>query len=146
MALQSVKLVSVKAVKQIEEIMQTNPDGYEDIKNAILKAIDKLHNKVHFDTHLLITEEAAFQITPKKEFKQYMLDITGEKGPYNVVKTYKSWVGISDGLYEVENCGKLIPASWCRDRKQKSDTLKLLSILLAISSVIQSALLLFLII
>jgi hypothetical protein len=147
MALGSITIKVAKTLSQVDEILEIDPTNQEAIKQAIEDAINKLHSKiVNGDVHLLLTDATEFNIAPKSEFKQFMYDVTGEKGPYKVVKTYKSWVGISDGVYEIENCPKYIPVSWCKKTPEKRDHLKVLSVFLAICSVIQSAALLLLLI
>jgi len=144
MVLRSITLQVTKTLSQVDEILERDPDGQEAVKQAIIDAIEKLHSKIiNGDAHLLLTDTTEFTIRPKKEFKQFMYDVTGEKGPYKVLKTYKSWVGMSDGVYEVENCAKFIPVSWCE--KTSKSNLKTLSIFLAICSVLQSIALILLI-
>jgi hypothetical protein len=147
MALGSITIKVVKTLSQVDEILEIDPANHEVVKEAIEAAINKLHSKiVNGDVHLLLTDTTEFKVALKSEFKQFMCDVTGEKGPYKVVKTYKSWVGISDGVYEIENCPKYIPVSWCEKATEKRDHIKVLSIFLAICSIIQSAALLLLLI
>jgi len=145
MALRSITVKVTKTLTQVDEILEMDPEGQETVKQAIIDAIDKLHSKIiNGDTNLLLTDNTEFTIRPKKEFKQFMYDVTGEKGPYKVLKTYKSWVGMSDGVYEVENCPKYIPVSWC-DKASKSN-LNAFSALLAFCSILQSVILILLLI
>lgn len=137
MALGSITVKVTQTLNQVDEILKIDPEGSETVKQAIVDAIDKLHSKiVNRDTSLLLTDTTEFTIQPKKEFRQFMYDVIGEKGPYKVIKTYKSWIGISDGVYEVENCDKYIPVSWCN--KASKINLESLSVFLAVCSILQS--------
>lgn len=139
MALGSITIKVSKSLDQVDELLKIDPKNQEIVKQAIVDAIDNLHSKItKGEVSLLLTDDAEFEICPKSEFKQFMFDITGQKGPYKVTKTYKSWVGISDGVYEIENCDKYIPVSWCIRSQKNRDCLKPLSIFLAICSILQS--------
>lgn len=139
MALGSITIKVSKSLDQVDELLKIDPKNQEIVKQAIVDAIDNLHSKItKGEVSLLLTDDTEFEIRPKSEFKQFMFDITGQKGPYKVTKTYKSWVGISDGVYEIENCAKYIPVSWCIRSQKNRDCLKPLSIFLAICSILQS--------
>jgi hypothetical protein len=127
-----------KTLVQIEEILAADPQGQDSIQEAIIDAISKLHTKtLQGEALLLLVDETHFDVSLKKEHRQFMRDLTGRKGPYKVTKTYKSWVGLSEGVYTIEDCDKLIPVSWCK-KKASISKLTALSIFLAISSVVQS--------
>ena len=144
MGLQSLK-VTTKALQQIEEILEIDPNGREVLQTSIVEIINKLHTKATIgEAQLLLVDSKEFTVAPKDEFKASMSSITGRKGPYKVTKTYKSWVGISDGIYEIEDCGRFVPVFWFVKKEEKS-RLPLLSILLAIGSILQTGLLFLLI-
>ena len=144
MALGGITIKLAKTLRQVEEILEANPDAQEEIKQTIETAIEKLHSKtINGEVTLVLTDEASFKIKPKKEYKDYLHTLTGSPGPYKVIKTYKSMIGLSDGVYELENCDQFIPVSWCKEKKcTAGDNLKFLSIVLAVCSVAQSAALL----
>lgn len=147
MALGSITVKVSKTLDQVDELLKIDPENQEVVKQAIVAAIDKLHSKiVDGEVNLVLTDSEEFDVIPKSEFKQFMFDVTGEKGPYKVVKTYKSWIGISEGVYEIENCSKFIPVSWCNKAKERKDHLKIMSVFLAICSIAQSIALLLLLI
>jgi hypothetical protein len=147
MVLQSITIKVTETLNKVDEILKIDPESQEIVKQAIVEAIDKLHSKmINGDVHLLLTDDSEFDITPKNEFKQFMYDVTGKKGPYQVIKTYKSWVGISDGVYEIEDCDKYIPVSWCSKTSKSKINLKVFSAFLATCSILQSILIILLLI
>jgi hypothetical protein len=145
MGLQSLK-VTTKALQQVEEILETSPNAKETLETTIIEAIDRLYNRTISQTpQLLLVDDEKFTVAPKAEHKAFMADITGKKGPYQVVKTYKSWVGMSDGVYQIEDCDKFVPVSWFEKQAARNNRLQVLSVLLAISSILQTGLLFLLI-
>jgi hypothetical protein len=139
----TVKLkTETETLSQIKEIVSADPKGQDLVKAAIVDAIATLYTKtMREEPSLLLVEEAAFAISPKQEYKKFMRSLTGKRGPYTVTKQYKSWVGLSEGVYAIEGCDKLVPVSWCK-KKTEISKLTILSVLLAISSLAQSGLLL----
>jgi hypothetical protein len=78
---------------------------------------------------------------PKSEYYETVKNLTGHEGPYTAVKTYKSWIGLSEGIYQLKNSNVFAPVSWFDPIKQ-SNLQKLLTIGLIILSIIQSLILL----
>lgn len=128
-----------KTLEQIAEILSKNPDGNALIKQAFIDTVNKLHLECFSPEHptLLLVDDAQFKVKVKSEHKEFMQELTGHKGPYQVNKTLKSWVGLSEGVYAIEGCDKFIPVSWCK-KAPKVDRTTILAIFLALSSLVQS--------
>lgn len=124
MLVNTVKIkTDTETLLQIKELVEFSNNASEEINQAIIEAIEKLHKKTFNDQPtLILVDSKQFDIKPKKEYKKFLLDLTGVKGPYKVTKTYKSWVGLSEGVYEIEGCDKLIPVSWCNTKSSNNST------------------------
>ena len=65
-----------------------------------MTAINKLWETAYTKQSMLNVEKVSIEVTPKKEHKKEIADILGKKKTYSAIKIYKSWLGISDGLYQ----------------------------------------------
>jgi len=145
MAFKSIK-VDIETLEKLNEIVSVNAQSHDSIKNAISNAIDNLWIKTCKNDTLLLIDEEEFAVKPKSDQSQYLKDITGVKGPYMVVKTFKSWVGLSDGVYKLKDCDVFVPVAWfdkIENSKEKSTNRLLISIF-ALMSLCQSGALLLL--
>lgn len=143
MALKEIR-VDTKTINQITDIIERDPQGHELIQEELKDTINKLWSNICSPkTALILTDETIVEISPKPEYQQMIKQLTGNDGPYTANKTYKSWVGLSEGIYSVENV--LIPASWFNAPKKLAAPGKFfyfLTILLVISTLLQSLFLL----
>ena len=143
MALKAVK-VSTKALDQIYDITAATPESQQKITDAINTAIDDLWIKVcKGEVNLLLTDNDEFLVRPKPEFSRDAQNKLGKKGPYTVIQTCKSWVGISDGIYKIKDCDCFVPVTWFSriepvEPKETKSTNNLFTIILAITSLLQS--------
>lgn len=140
--------VNPNTMKQISEILDENPEGQKLIKEALVGAIEKLWGSIcQPKTTLLFVETNEFNIKPKPEYCDLVKSMTGSDGPYTAIKTCKSWVGLSDGVYQIKDTNSLIPVSWFVAPKSRKFYLSSLwPIALLLFSVIQSIIILLLII
>ena len=140
MALKVVK-VSTKALHQICDITAASPESHQEIDNAINLAINDLWLKVcGGDVKLLLTDDEEFLVSPKSEYSQDAQNKLGKRGPYTVVQTCKSWVGISEGIYKIKDCDCFVPVAWFSkvEPKKEQKPRNLLALILAIASLLQS--------
>lgn len=133
-------------VTQINEILAKNPELKDKLASSVAEAVQKLWSKTCEEKACLILEEdCSLSVRPKKEYAQYLRDVTGQAGPYVAIKKCKSWVGLSEGVYRIENCDLLIPIS-CFEKAEirttSSTVNPLLVGLLTALSFLQSALVL----
>jgi hypothetical protein len=145
MALKPIK-VNEETLKQLTELMELpDQDQCQDqIKDEISENISTSIYKVWLkhckkDTAFIYIDDSSFKISPKEEHQQFLHKLTGNKGPYTVVKTFRSWVGLSDGVYKLENCDKFVPIAWFEQEAPPSKKQNnLLIVMLVILSILQS--------
>jgi len=53
-----------------------------------------------------------FKVKPKQQYKAYLCKLMGYQGPYQVIKTYQSWTGASEGVYKIKGSSTPLPCSW----------------------------------
>jgi len=140
MALKAVK-VSTKSLNQIHDITTASSDARQEISDAVNQAINDLWIKVcKGEVNLLLTDDEEFLVQPKPEFSQDARNKLGGTGPYTVIQTCKSWVGISEGIYRIKDCDCFVPVTWFSkvEPKETKSASNLITIMLAISSLVQS--------
>jgi len=141
MALKAVK-ISSEALKQLEQLTSLDEETTKkDITEAINKAISNLYQKrFNEEVKLILTDNTEFQVKTKPEFTEEANKLLNHKGPYTVVKTCKSWVGISDGLYRLKEVDYLVPAAWFETTTPRNAKCpnRTLTAILALSSILQS--------
>ena len=131
--------VTTETLDQIEQILAKDPEGAEVVRDAINAAVNKiwLNTCSGGEATLLLTQDENFEVAAKEEFVQQVTAALG-KGPYRVTQSYKSFVGLSDGLYRLED-GQTLPASWFDKITKPEKAISATALLLTILSIIQSA-------
>jgi len=140
MALKAVK-ISTKALGQLNDITAATPEARQKIGAALNGAINDLWIKVcKGEVTLLLSDDEEFLVSPKSEFSQDAKNKLGCSGPYTVVQTCKSWVGVSEGIYKIKDCDGFVPVAWFSkvEPKKEQKTNNLLTVVLAVASLIQS--------
>jgi hypothetical protein len=139
-----------KTLEQIQEILAVNPEASSLIKQTFIDAIDTLYKelfnpKTTKETTFLIVDDADLDIEIKPEHQQFLKDLVGHSGPYRATKRYKSWLaGLSEGLYRIEGTDKLIPVSWCAEKKSEKSSFSWITLVLLLATLAQSGALLLL--
>ena len=133
--------VTTETLDQIEQILTKDPQGAKSVKDAINAAVNKvwLNTCGGGEATLLLTQDENFEVIAKEEFSDHVSKILGE-GPYKVIQTCKSWVGLSDGLYRLE-AGDTLPASWFERTAPKvkaESRITAAALLLTVLSILQS--------
>lgn len=145
MALKEIKVES-KTLNQISEIVNHDPQGHQLIKKTIIDSIEKLWiNVCNSQSSLVLIDEIFYEINPKPKYQNTIKEITGFDGPYIATKICKSHIGLSEGVYQL-NDSTIIPVSWFKPKKSTSKFNLLLMILCIVLNIIQSILLVLLII
>lgn len=135
--------VTTQTLDQIEEILGKDPEGAEAVRDAINAAVNKiwLNTCGGGEATLILTQDESFSVVAKESHKEKVTELLGA-GPYRVVKSCKSWVGISDGMYQLETQPMPVPASWFeREQEKEPDkgTSIPLTILMVMLSLLQSS-------
>jgi len=146
MSLKEIK-VRTKTLEQIAEIVDKNPEGRELVQKGLVEAIDKLWRTVcQPQVKLLLTDSIETNVVAKPEFQEIVETITGTKGPYLAIKSCKSWIGLSEGVYQIQDCESFLPIAWFTPAKTSYSLQKILIAALVFISCLQSLILVFLII
>lgn len=137
--------VKTETLDQIEEILKIDPEGADAVRDAINAAVNKiwLNTCGGGEAMLILTQDERFTVVAKGPYKEKVTELLGE-GPYTVVKSCKSWVGISEGLYQLETEAMPVPASWFEKKsepkkKEKKETSTALTLLMVLLSILQSS-------
>jgi len=106
------KVIGVKSetLKQLDELASQH-----NLKNReiIEKAVEDYWTKLCVEKSLLTFEPAEdLWVKPQSQYKKFLLTATREKGPYKVSGTYKSWLGLSEGVYKLEDSNLTVPSYW----------------------------------
>ena len=104
--------VNPDTIKKINCLIDEKKVSQDTITDSIDAAISKLWEMAYTEQSMLHVEDVDIEVTPKKEHKKEVASILGKKKSYSAVKIYKSWLGISDGLYQFKYSTNLFPASW----------------------------------
>jgi hypothetical protein len=148
MALKELR-VDAQTLAQITDILEKDPNGQDNLQKEIIGTVDKLwQDTCAPKTTLVLIEEASLEVSPRPAYVETLKNLTGTKGPYKVVKTCKSWVGLSEGVYQIAGCPILTPVSWFALPQEKwlacDPTSRLIMYFLAFMSLVQSICLLLL--
>ena len=148
MALKELR-VDARTLSQITDVVEKDPQGQGNLQKAIIETVDKLwKDTCDPKATLVLIEETSLEVSAKPSYQETLKNLTGVDGPYKVVKTCKSWVGLSDGVYQLIDCPIMTPVSWFETPEKKwlaSDpTSRFIMYFLAFMSLIQSICLLLL--
>ena len=139
-----------KTLEQIQEILAADPEASSLIKQTFIEAIDTLYKnlfdpKIVKETTFLVVDDTDLDVEIKPEHQEFLESLVGHKGPYHATKKYKSWmVGLSEGLYRIEGTDKLIPVSWCSEKKLETSSVSWATLVLLLTTLVQSGALLLL--
>jgi hypothetical protein len=142
--------VKTETLEQLNELLDIKGQDQSKIKDEISEKISESIYKIWLkfcrsDTAFIYIDDTPLEVEPKKERKEFLKELTGHFGPYKVTKTCKSWVGISEGIYKLDDTDMLVPITWFTETKtEKNTTNFVLIVLLVILSLLQSGFLLFL--
>lgn len=132
--------VNTETLTKLEELASKH--SLEN-KEIIEKAVHDYWQKLCVEKSLVTFETIDnLQVVPKKEYRKIVKNIIGAEGPYQVEGLYKSWLGISEGMYKLSSTS--LPACWFEPKK--SGLNKMATVAFICASVIQSGVLLFLLI
>lgn len=116
------------------------------IREVVENAIESYWIKACVDeVKLVLVDEDSFTVKVKPEHVEYVKEITGNKR-HKVEKTYKSMLGLSEGVYKLEGCDTYLPVSWF-NKQEVLDLKKNVTLLFVISwaiTVVQSGALFYL--
>jgi len=112
--------VDTDTIKKINCLINDKNISHDTIKDTIGAAINKLWETAYTEQSMLNVEKVSIEVAPKKEHKKEITTILGKKKTYSAIKIYKSWVGISDGLYQFKGSTSLFPTSWFLTETKKN--------------------------
>lgn len=147
MALKELRVDSL-TLSQIADVVERDPQGQNNLKRVIIESVDKLWRETcEPKTTLVLIDETNLEVLAKPAYQETLKKLTGVDGPYKVTKTCKSWVGLSDGVYQLVDCPILTPVSWFaipEEKKWSDQTSRFIMYFLALMSLLQSICLLLL--
>ena len=147
MALKELR-VDALTLSQISDVVEKDPQGQDNLKRVIIESVDKLWRETcEPKTTLVLIDETNLEVLAKPAYQETLKKLTGTDGPYKVTKTCKSWVGLSDGVYQLVDCPILTPVSWfgpSEEKKWSDQTSRFIMYFLALMSLLQSVCLLLL--
>ena len=112
--------VDTDTIKKINCLINDKDVSQDTIKDTIGAAINKLWETAYAKQSMLDVEKVSIEVTPKSEHKKEIAAILGKKKTYSAIKIYKSWLGISDGLYQFKGSPNLFPISWFLTETKKN--------------------------
>ena len=104
--------VDTDTMNKINALIKEKNISPDRISDTIGSAINKLWEMVYTKQTMLRVEKVDISVTPKSSYKKEVSLILGKKKTYTAIKIYKSWLGISDGLYKFKGSDNLFPSSW----------------------------------
>jgi len=103
------------------------------IRTVIEDAVERYWIKTCADdVKLVLIDDDSFTVSAKPEHIGYVKELTGQGKSLKVEKTYKSMLGLSDGVYKLEGCDTYLPVSWF-DKKEVKDLKRSFTLLFVIS-------------
>lgn len=110
------------------------------IRTVVEDAVERYWIKACADeVKLVLTDEDTFVVSVKPEHVEYVKELTGQTKSHKVEKTYKSMLGLSEGVYKLEDCDTYLPVSWF-DRQEVKQEVKDLNRKITFLFVISSSL------
>ena len=113
--------VNTDTIKKINCLINEKNISQEIITDTLDSAINKLWETAYTNQSMLRVEKVDIEVTPKKDHKKEITAILGKEKTYSAIKIYKSWLGISDGLYQFKGSSNLFPVSWFLIKTKKNN-------------------------